>query len=269
MLELFNRKQKAQAAVEHVFDKYADQVAANPALESAVNDFKNRKKAIEAYKVPERQATVPVTGDKLDLLNDVFVNAETERNAVILYAQDHKLPELEGKMPRKVAEMYKGTAEERLRRYQTIHDEAKAIQKDLLLFGCGAEVIAEMDEQLPLLRQKLAATQNAIDDRLAKQGEFEQLFLDMDAFIKSRLDRAVRTRIKTSPEFVAEYRTAKVMPKSPVRSPKDATAVPKKKTEKKPTPAPSAENVSFRDEPTTEPVQTDKLAENGAVGMEV
>lgn len=261
MLELFNRKSKAYAAVEHVFGKYADQVKANPALEAAVTDFKARKKAIEAYKVPERQATVPVTGNKMDLIDKVFVNAETERNAVLLYAQDHKLPELEGKMPRMVSEMYKGTAEERLRRFQTIHDEAKAIGADLLLFGCGAEVIAELDDQLPLLRQKLAATQNAIDDRLAKQQEFEQLFLDMDAFIKSRLDRAVRTRIKASPDFVAEYRAAKVMPKSPVRNPKDATVAPKKKVTKQPTPP--AETISFRDEPTTEPVQVEKTSENG------
>ncbi len=226
MLNVFNRKSKSYSAIEHLFDKNPDIVKSTPILDNGVKDFKAKLRAIEGYHVPAVSNTVPVTTDKIRLMLEVQQNAEVERNAILLYAVENKLPELEGKMPRLYSALLQGTAEERYKRYAAIHIEAKSLGDALVPFGCDATVRNDLDTKLPLLRSALSSSQDAIDDRLDLQTGFSKLYSEMDDFLKSRLDLAVKTRLRDYPDFVDAYLQAKVLPKAVVRKKKE-TAVPK------------------------------------------
>ncbi len=251
----FNLKTKSYASIDNVFKKNEEAVNSTPILSGSVSVFRTKLKAIHDYGVPKASETVSITEYKADLLELVTLNASVESNAIILYADDHNLPVLKGKMPLRDSDLAKGTAEERLRLCQSIHGEASALGDLLLPYGCSSSLMEEMGSKLVELRTALSATRTAIEDRVGLNKGFDQCFKDMDRFLKNRLDKAVNTRAKDFPDFVKAYHDAKVLPKAGGRSSGEEEAA---------TGAIEARELAPVVEQLQNALQSLQLAENGA-----
>ncbi|MCF8243740.1 MAG: hypothetical protein K9J37_02515 [Saprospiraceae bacterium] len=206
MNETFSKKSKAYLRIKKVLAEYPTAVASNPTLLAVGVAFQNNLDLVEGIQVPEVNATIPNTKFK----NARFLAFAEELlpvcNGLQLYANATLNMVLAGQVPIYLSNLMDGDEVSQVHRFWTVVNAAKAITPaDLVPYGITAADLTALETNLTSLETLVDSPRSAIDARMVKRQLQEKAFRQMDTFLLTTLDLAVRTRKAAFPEFVAAY----------------------------------------------------------------
>ncbi len=205
MEKRLSKKSDAYNSLCNVADEYPDAVNSIPKLQMAFTSFKMIVQELVGIHVPDVAEGLGAANSKNVLYSEVTGMLEIELNGLLAYASLSNDVDLEGRLPSSYSALTAGTGQTQIGRFDRVHAEAKVLGDALNDFGVETAIMLSLDEKLPILRKKLTAYRDAIDDRILLREDKAGTFQKADAFLYDVLDRLVKTRVKAFPTFTSAY----------------------------------------------------------------
>lgn len=211
MDDTLSKKSKSYGRIDKVLTDYVTAVNSNPILLAASLTFKDNYTLVKSIDVPERDATIPTTRFKNEKFEAFGLALLEVCNSLKLYADDTSNMALSGLMPTVITNLMEGDEPSRIARFRAILNAAQAITPaaDLIPYGVTAAGLTALVASLDELETLVDSPRSAIDARMVKRQLKEKAFNNMDNFLATKLDLAVRARKSAFPEFVAAYTLAR------------------------------------------------------------
>lgn len=207
MNDTLSKKSKSYGRIDKVLTDYDTAVNSNPTLLAASLTFKDNYTLVKSIDVPERDATIPSTRYKNEKFAEFGEALLEVCNGLQLYADDTTNLALSGQVPTVISNLMEGDEPSQIARFRAILNAAQAITPaaDLIPYGITASGLTALVAKLDELETLVDSARSAIDARMVKRQLKEKAFKNMDTFLATKLDLAVRTRKSAFPEFVAAY----------------------------------------------------------------
>ncbi len=194
-------------------------VGSTQVLTDAKTTFDTKLTALDAINVPEVNNTMPNTAYKNKKMAEVSNQLLVACDGLSLYAASISDVVLAGKMVSNISELREGNEVTQLQRFWSILNAAKAITPaDIIPFGVTAADLTSIETLLLSLNDLIGSPRSAIDARVLLNDQQAAAFAEMDEFLTTTLDLAVRNRKLAFPDFVAAYTLARKQHNMPSQS---------------------------------------------------
>jgi hypothetical protein len=183
-------------------------VAALPARRQRLEDIIAR---IYHLAQIQKQTTRGKTARRDELSESMIDLVLDVASAVAAYAAEHRLTELA-----KTVEV-SGTTFRRMRLphrpvlAQQIHDQAESLLAELAAYNVTAEMLADLQARIGLLKAWLDQPRSMIRAKSAATAQLATAFREAHALLEGQIDRLVFPLRKTHPEFYADYQQARAI----------------------------------------------------------
>jgi len=199
-------KLASYGAVEAVLDGHPDALAAFPAAERVVADFRGRLGALR--EAAQAQTAYAPQGAAKDAHLDALTGAAYRLSqAVAAWAEEQGDVALAEQIAFSRSDFQRARDQDALDRAALVHATATAHAADLAGYGVTAGALAELDTLIDAFAGALAQPRHAVAERVAQTRAIEGLFPEIDRILDRRLDRFV-AQVEGTP-FYAEYHAAR------------------------------------------------------------
>ena len=200
-------KLAAYEATETVLDTHPGPLAAIPAAQRAITDFKTNLQDLRD--ASQDQATYAPQGRAKEThLKALTRVAVPVAQAVAAWAEEQNDVALADQIAFTRTDFLRAREQDALDRAHLVHDEATTHAADLETdFGITAATLTELDTRITAFADALAQPRHALAERSAHTRRIERLFPDIDRILTRRLDRLVEQLAGT--DFYDEYRAAR------------------------------------------------------------
>lgn len=194
-------------------------VGSTQVLTDASTDFNAKLTALDAINVPEIKDTIPNTALKNKKMDEVANQLLVACDGLSLYAASISDGVLAGKLVSNISQLREGNEVTQLQRFWSILNAAKAITPaDIIPFGVTAAQLTSIETLLDSLNFMIGSPRSAVDERVLLNDQQEAAYAEMDDFLTTTLDLAVRNRKLAFPNFVAAYNLARKQHNMPSQS---------------------------------------------------
>lgn len=213
MIKILNARQEVKLNMYDVVilkcDANSSIIAANPALSTALNEFKAVIENIRAATPSSAVITTGITEDK-----EVSKAALSELTATIAgqiyaYAAKTKNNTLKDAVNFTASQLRKLKDGETTARCQSIHDLGIENLSVLGDYGIKTATLAGLQTAISDYAQTVPKPRSAITDRATVKANLRQYFKDADAILKEQMDKLVEPLAKDHADFVSTYKNAR------------------------------------------------------------
>ncbi|MBC8029910.1 MAG: hypothetical protein H7Z16_07350 [Pyrinomonadaceae bacterium] len=178
---------------------------------AAVDQFKNKIAGIDAAAQKQETPVSGVTGDKAatrDELEDVLFLMCEALGVLGHTTNDHELEALVALSPSAIDNL---GDEELSNRAATVQARANAKKTELAALQVTQANIDELEQALQNFQAAKAKPRTAVVERAVQTESLSSLVREAGNILRDQIDRLVNLFRRSHPEFVAEYRSARVV----------------------------------------------------------
>lgn len=178
---------------------------------AAMLQFRDKLAAIDAAAQKQESPLAGATGDKeaaRDALEDVLFLTCEALGVLANTTSDHELGALVALSPSAIVNL---SNEELSNRATNVLAKTNARKAELAAFQVTQENIDELSEALEAFQAAKEKPRTAVVERTVQTGSLSSLIREAGNILRDRVDKMVNLFRRTDPEFVAGYRSARVI----------------------------------------------------------